>query len=118
MIFAITALLAGGAVTFAIVRGLGVGDPELSFVVGAVLGTCMAALAHRAAGGAKGMKVKLAVGVALAVGAVMLGISLHLAYSPFAYVEISVPISAIGSFAFPLILFDNMADVVPKRPEA
>ena len=116
---AIASFLLGGAATFAITRWLGKGSPELMFVVGAVLGTQLAAVAHhRVPGATSSLGVKAAVGGMLAVAAVVLGIGMHLTYSPFSYVEVSVPIAVIGSFVFPFVLFGGMWKALCRRKDA
>ena len=116
LIIAMAAFLAGGVFTFAIISALGVGAPELSFVVGAVLGTQVAALLHRAPSADNGIRVKLTVGVTLAIGAVILGGVLYLAFNPFAYIETSVPIGVVGSFVLPLVLFGTMRNALSRQP--
>ena len=116
---AILAFIVGGGITFAVVRWLGKGSPELAFVVGAVLGTQIAAVVHRrspAAVSAPGVKV--GVGAALALSTILLGALMHALWKPFDYPEISIPIAVVGSFVFPFVLFDTMWNALSKRPDA
>jgi hypothetical protein len=107
--------LVGGLITFAIIRAIGKGSPELAFVMGAVLGTQVAAVVHhRQSGTTNSLAVKLSLGLALAVGAIVLGSILHVIFSPFEYPEISIPIAAVGSFVFPFVLFDTMWKTLSK----
>ena len=50
---AVLSQLVGGGITFAVVRMVGKGSPELAFVVGAILGTQLAAVVHHRIGGAE-----------------------------------------------------------------
>jgi hypothetical protein len=113
---AVVSLLVGGAVTFAVIRMVGKGSPELAFVVGAVLGTQLAAVVHhRTPGAASSSRVKAAIGVALACGVVVLGAVLHLAFAPFEFAWVSIPIAAVGAFVFPFVLFDTMWNALTKK---
>jgi hypothetical protein len=115
-VVAVVAQLVGGAVTFAVVRMIGKGNPELAFVVGAVLGTQLAAVAHRrAAGAASSPGVKASVGAALACGALLMGVALHLAFAPFPFPGISIAFAVVGSFVFPFVLFDTMWNALSKK---
>src|SRR3954470_9616033 len=106
---AIIAFIVGGSITFAVMRWLGKGSPELAFVVGAVLGTQIAAVVHRRSPGAvSSARVKAGVGAALALSTVLLGIVLLLAWNPFDYPQISIPIAVVGTFVFPFVLFETM----------
>ena len=117
-IVALLSLLVGGAVTFAVIRMLGKGSPELAFVVGAALGAQMAAVAHhRAEGAVSSTRVKAITGAALALGVIILGVILHFAFAPFEFPAISIPISAVGAFVFPFVLFDTMWNALSKRPK-
>ena len=85
---AIIAFIVGGSITFAVVRWLGKGSPELAFVVGAVLGTQIAAVVHHHTPGAvSSTGVKAGVGAALAVSTIMLGLALNALWKPFHYPE-------------------------------
>jgi hypothetical protein len=57
-------------------------------------------------------------GAALALGTVLLGTVLHLAWAPFEYPEISIPIAVVGTFLFPFVLFQTMWNALSKRPDA
>ena len=116
---AVLAFIAGGSITFAVIRWLGKGSPELAFVVGAVLGTQIAAVVHhRTPGAVSSPGVKAGVGTALALGAVLLGLVLHAFWKPFNYPEISIPIAVVGAFVFPFVLFEQMWNALSKKPGA
>jgi hypothetical protein len=107
--------LFGATIAFAIVRAVEMGSPELAFVVGAILGTQVAAVVHhRQSGSTNSFLIKVALGATLAVTAVAMGIVLHFGFSAFNYPEISVPMGAIGSFVFPFVLFDTMWKALSK----
>ena len=106
----------GGAATFLVVRAISMDNPELSFVVSAVLGSQAGAIMHRRQPGAQPTIVAKAVlGAVLAICAVAFGFILHLAMHPFRFVEISVPFAAVGSFVFPFVLFDTMWNAMTNR---
>ena len=108
--------LVGGGITFAIIRMVGKGSPELAFVVGAVLGTQLAAVAHkRSAGAESSPREKAVVGAALACGALLMGVIQHLAFAPFEIAGISVAFAAVGSFVFPFVLFETMWNALSKK---
>lgn len=105
----------GAAITFAVIRLMEADHPELAFIVGAILGTELAALVHhRQEGTTNSFATKATVGLALAVAAVVVGITLHLMANPFHYPEISIPMAAVGSFVFPFVLFDTMWNALSK----
>lgn len=117
--FAILAFIVGGSITFAVVRWLGKGGPELAFVVGAVLGTQIAAIVHhRSPGAVSSPGVKAGVGAALALSTILLGIVLHALWKPFSYPEISIPIAMVGTFVLPFFLFDQIWNSLSKKPGA
>lgn len=108
----------GATITFAVIRAIDKGSPELAFVAGAILATQMAAVVHhRQHGTTNDFAIRLGLGAALAAAAIIVGGVLHLAFSPFRYPEISVPIAAIGSFVFPFVLFGAMWNTLSKAKE-
>ena len=113
---AAASFLAGAAVMFLVIRAISVGSPELSFVVGAVLGSQIGAIMHRRQPGAEPTAAAKAIlGVVLAVCAVAFGVLLHLTTNPFKFVEISLPFAAVGSFVFPFVLFNTMWNALSKK---
>ena len=108
----------GGAATFAVIRWLGKGSPDLAFVVGAVLGTEVAAIVHWRTGGAGAGGtgwLKAAVGLALALSAGASGLLLHMAFRAFEHPDVSIPIGAAGAFLFPFVLFDTMSKTLSRN---
>ena len=116
---AILAYIVGGSVTYAVVRWLGKGSPELAFIVGAVLGTQLAAVVHhRSPGAVSSASVKARIGAMLALSTVLLGVALQATLSPFEHPEVSIPIAVVGTFIFPFVLFDTMWNALSKRTDA
>jgi hypothetical protein len=114
-ITATLSFLIGGSLTFAIIRWLSKGSPELAFVAGAILGTELAAVVHhRTPGASSSPAVKAKIAAALSVSAIFLGIALHTAFHPFAYPEISIPMAVAGAFIFPFVLFDTMWNALDR----
>jgi len=102
------AFLIIAATALAAVRGLGIGDDPLAFVVGAIVGTQVGTFLHaRSQDTTASLRAKLALGSALAVIAVIFGLVVHTAVG-IKYPEVTLPISAIGTFVFPFILFNQM----------
>ena len=119
LVIAVLAFIAGATLTFLVIRVIGAGNPGLSFIVGAILGTNVGAVVHHRQPGSKNtMQAKAVLGVVLAVSAVLIGIILHQATRPFKFVEISLLFAAIGSFVFPFVLMNTMWHALSKaRPE-
>jgi hypothetical protein len=116
---AVLTFIVGGGITFAVVRWLGKGSPELAFIGGAVLGTQIAAVVHhRSKGAVSSPGVKAGVGASLALSAIVLGIVMHAIWKPFDYPEISIPMAVAGSFVFPFVLFEQMWNALSKKPGA
>jgi hypothetical protein len=101
--------LLSAVITFAVIRSIELGNPELAFIVGAILGTEVAAIVHsRQAGSTNSFSIKFALGLTLGATAGVFGLVLHFVFAPFNYPEVSIPIAVIGSFVFPFVLFDTM----------
>ena len=116
VVIAVVSFFLSGGVTFAIVRWLGKGSPELAFVVGAIVGTELAAVVHhRNPGATNSAGVKALIGAALAMSTVVLATLLHLVVAPFEYPQISIPIAVVGTFVFPFVLFDTMWKALSGR---
>ena len=107
--------VAGASITFAIIRWLGKGDPELSFIIGAILATQGAAAIHFYTPGSTNTTTgKAILGVVVAVTAVVYGLVLHYLFAPFKFAEVSIPICSIGAFFFPFGLFNTMWNALAK----
>ena len=105
-----------GLLTILTIRFISMGDPELSFVGGAVLGSQVGAIMHHRQPGAEPTATaKTVLGIMLAICAVIFGGILHLTINLFKYVEVSVPLAAVGSFVFPFVLFNKMWNSLPKK---
>ena len=97
-------------VAFALQRTFSAGPSSgLPFVVGGIFGTQMGALRHaRRPDAVNTSGVKARLGAALGVGALVLGGALHVLFAPFTFVDVTVPIAALGSAVFPFVLFNQM----------
>jgi ABC-type spermidine/putrescine transport system permease subunit II len=118
-VVAAVSFLVGGSITFAILRWLDKGNPSLAFIMGAILGTQLAAVRHhRSPGATNSAGVKASIGAVLVISMLILGVALHLLFAPFRYPEITLSISAIGSFVFPFVLFDMTWRSLSTKREA
>ena len=109
LFLATAVFVAAASITFTIIHWLKIGDPGLAFVAGAILGTQAGSLLHhRTPDAANTMGVKCLLGAVLAVTAALFGVALHVLFAPFKFAEITIPISAIGTFFFPFVIFNTM----------
>lgn len=116
---AFLAYIVGGSITFALLRWLGKGAPELAFIVGALLGIQIAAVVHsRSPGAVSSFGVKLGIGAASALGTILLGMVMHALWKPFIYPEISITFGVVGAFVFPFVLFEMFWKTLARRPNA
>jgi hypothetical protein len=107
--------LAGAAATLAVIRGFEIGHPTLALVVGAILGTQVGAVIHhRQPGATNSARVKALLGLTLALTAIAFVLIAQWFTAAFEYVEVTLPIGAIGSFVFPFVLFDTMWNALSK----
>jgi hypothetical protein len=119
LLAAVGAFVVGAVVTFAIVRGFGLGNPEIAFVVGAVLAVNVAAFVeHRAPKGRNSPASKAVLGGVLAACAVAFGLVVDRLYAPFAFADVSIGISAVGCFCFPFFLFNTIWKPLEKAADA
>ena len=81
----------------------------LPFIVGGIFGTQMGALRHaRLPESANDARARGRLSAALAVGALLTGLGLHLAFAPFVAPDITVGFATLGSAIFPWVLFGQM----------
>jgi hypothetical protein len=108
-IVAAVSFFISSSITFAVIRWLGKGSPTLAFIVGAAVGTNLAAVMHhRNPKGTNSPGVKASIGAVLVISMLALATVLHIVFAPFRFfLVVTLPISAIGSFVFPFILFDT-----------
>ena len=125
LLIAGVAYITAAVSTFLVIRAISVDSPELSFIVGAILGSQVGAVIHHRQPGAEPTaRAKVLLGIALAVCASAVGVALHVAVAPFKFAEISIPLGAVGSFVFPFVLFNQMwqslskKDAESRRPDA
>lgn len=101
-------------VTLAVIRGLNVGDTPLAMIVGAIVGTQVGAILHaREPESISSLSVKILLGSVLAGAAVLVGLLVYFLLG-LEHAEVTVPISAIGSFAFPFALFNQFFHLMRK----
>ena len=96
-------------VAAAVIRLLHVGDPGLALVMGAVGGSNAAAMQyHRRMPERAPFAVKASAGAVLAVMAVLMGLASQLLLKWMTYPDVVIPISFVGSFVFPFVLFGTL----------
>lgn len=112
--------IAGAAVTFVIIQAISMGSPQLSLIVGAVLGSQVGVIMHHRQPGAQpNVAAKAILGAVLAMCAIVVGVVLHETAAPFTFVEVTVPFAAVGSFFFPFVVFNTMwAGLSQKKPQS
>lgn len=93
----------------------------MALIVGATVGTQAGSLAHsRQPGAGATRSAKFALAAVLAVVAVAFGLIVQFGFGGFEYPEITLPMSAIGSFVFPFAIFGSTCKALgrPPRPQA
>ncbi len=109
------AFAVAASIALAVIRGFGVGDTPLAFIVGAIVGTQTGAILHaRLPDSIASASAKLMLGLLLAVVAVLFGFIVHSAFGGITYPEVTLPISAIGAFGFPFFIFNQMFNAMRK----
>jgi hypothetical protein len=82
--------------------------PEVAFVIAAIAGTWTGAFFfHRRNSGTSNYAAKAALGGTMAAVCIIEAIVVQGAWSTMKVPEVSIPISAIGTFGFPFVLFDK-----------
>jgi len=115
------AFVVAACIALVVIRGLGVGDTPLAFVMGAIVGTQTGAILHaRLPDSDASASAKLALGVVLAVTAVLFGFIVHATAGGIKFPEVTLPISAIGAIGFPFFIFNQMFNAMrkSKKPES
>jgi hypothetical protein len=104
-LFLVTAVAqaAGIVVAAFIVNSLGYRDHTIVFVVGAVLGTQASAYARREERPIR-LSISALVGLEVAVGTVLFSLALKALFGWIPFPELTVPISAVAAFMFPVLL--------------
>ena len=101
--------LAGVGIAAVVISSLSLGDLDMSLVVGAALGSGVAASLYHSRDPAKApAAVKLAFGALMAALCVPAGILLHSVDPRMTSPEIVIPISAVGTLVLPLAGFETM----------
>ncbi len=113
-------VLAGQLITIVIaslvIVGLKIGALDgMPFVVGAVVGSQVGAWRfYRILRVGKESGAKVMTGLTLAAGAALAGLALHFGFSALNHPDVVIPISALGSFVFPFVLFGTMKKSLTK----
>jgi len=93
----------------AIITLMDAGDPGYAFIIAASVGALMSAgLYHRRQPQQAPFKVKAQAGLVLLVMAVIAGLASQWLLQWMKYPDVLIPISAVGSFAFPWAVFGAM----------
>lgn len=101
--------LAAFSIAAAVISIFRVSDPGLALVIGACCGSAVAAmLYHRRVKEHASFAIKASVGGILSGTAVLAGLLSQCILHWMAYPEVVIPISAVGSFAFPWAIFGTM----------
>lgn len=105
------------ALAYAVIAAVRYDGVTLAFVMAAISGSYTAAILHHRAGGSArpAMAIKAQVGAVLAVTCAAVAVALMLLFHPFQFPEVQIPIAAVGSFVFPLVLM-KYPEPPNKRP--
>ena len=115
LVLSAVAFVVTASIVLAIIRSIGVGQTPIAFVAGAIIGTQTGAILHaRQPNAAATWSTKLILGAVLAVTAVVLGLIVYASLGGITYPEVTLPISAVGAFGFPLVLFNQMFNAMQK----
>ena len=105
------------AVALALIRYYQFGDDPMAMIVGATVGTQAGVLAHsRQPDAAATRRAKLMLAAVLAAVALLFGLMVQFGVGGFENPAITIPLSAVGSFVFPLAVFDSMWKAL-RKPE-
>lgn len=116
LVLAGLAQIVGSAIVAGIILGFHVGHETVALVVGATLGSGVAAwLYHRRNLNRAPGSVKMQTGVVLAVLCVIMAALIQAIWGWMAYPEIEIPIASVGTFVFPFVLFETMRNAVAKK---
>ena len=112
----IGAYLGAAAVALAIILSSKVGKGWFALPVGALLGTQIGVVVHhRQKGSTNSMNAKLVLGMSQAITAVVFVLITQEIFSAYEFVEVTLAIGTIGSFLFPLLLFDTFWSKLSKK---
>lgn len=104
------------SVAVAVIHVLSIGDPGLALVVGACVGSGTAAmLYHRRVPERAPFAIKAAAGGVLSIMAILTGLSSQALLRWMTYPDVVIPISAVGSFFFPLAIFGPMQNAYRQK---
>ncbi len=92
-----------------------VSNPGLALVVGAIIGTQISAwLYHKRGQDLTSNRIKAIVGVELSLLAIFIGLCSQAILQWIAFPEITLSISAVGSFIFPFVIFGQIQKAFNK----
>ena len=119
LFLAAVAHVVGLAVTLLVVAKMQVGDPGVAWVVAAILGTMIGAFSyHRRHPDKASPAEKATLGAVLAVLSVV-GAFVVLSFWQFTpFPDVVIPITAVGSFGFPFVLFGTAQSSLEKARAA
>jgi hypothetical protein len=108
LVLAAVAFAAAAGVALSLIRRFAVADDPLAMIVGATVGTMTGIVAHsRQPGAAPTRAARFSLGAALAATSLLVALVLHGLGLGFRLPEVTVPMSALGSFVFPFVFFGS-----------
>lgn len=116
IVLTIVFFIIGASITGLILHCLKSDHPTLALVVGAILSTQVGIIAfHLQPGSTCSLKVKAQLGGVVAGTCLVFSLVMQVIANFFPDPVISIPISAIGSFIFPFVLFNIMWNSMQKN---
>jgi hypothetical protein len=108
LLLAAVSFCASAALALALIRTFQFGDDPMAMIVGATVGTLAGVIAHsRTADCGATRRAKTSLALVLASTAIAFGLVVQFGFAAFQYPEITLPVSAIGSFVFPYAIFGS-----------
>jgi hypothetical protein len=108
LLLAAVGFCVSAALALALIRNFQFGDDPMAMIVGATVGTQVGVIAHSRQPGARATRAaKTWLAAVLAAMAIAFGLAVQFAFTGFEYPEITLPMSAIGSFVFPYAIFGS-----------
>ena len=108
----------GVTLAYAVISAFNVGDPNLSLGLGAVVGTQIGAwLYHRREPAAAPFPVKASAGLLMSSLCVIQSLLFQALWGWQKFPEVAIPISAVGTFVFPFVLYGTMQKALAKAKE-
>ncbi len=105
----------GASVALALIQHWHFGDDPMAMIVGATVGTLIGTLVHsRQPGAQPTRRAKVWLGLVLAASSLAFGLAAQWAGAGFDHPEVTFPISALGSLAFPWAIFGSIWRALKK----